>query len=340
LNQLECMVQNKSISSQPNHHAQSVLMPENLRLIADVAQAGSMAQAARQWGMVLSALTYRIRQIEDALDVLLFDRRSRQASITPAGQELLRSAQHVLQELDAVAQRVKRVATGWEPQLTIAADSLISRATLLDLCERFYELKAPTRLKIRTETLTGTLETVLTGKADLALGISLQNAQAGQTLSGLQTDVLGEVPFVFAIAPHHPLAALVVPLSDSDIQPHRAVAVADTTQKGQGVSIGLLAMQEVLTVPSMEHKLEAQLRGLGCGFLPQPLAQAYIDQGRLLVKQVQRGRQTAQVGYAWRALAGPSASKTDAADLGKALQWWLRQLEMTTCRHALLHRHA
>jgi hypothetical protein len=31
-------------------------------------------------GMVPSALTYRVRQIEDALDVLLFDRSSRQAS--------------------------------------------------------------------------------------------------------------------------------------------------------------------------------------------------------------------------------------------------------------------
>ena len=36
-----------------------------------------------------SALTYSVRQLEDALDVLLFDRSSRQAVLTSAGQELL-----------------------------------------------------------------------------------------------------------------------------------------------------------------------------------------------------------------------------------------------------------
>ena len=39
--------------------------------------------------MVPSALTYRVRQIEDALDVLLFDRSSRQARLTAAGTALL-----------------------------------------------------------------------------------------------------------------------------------------------------------------------------------------------------------------------------------------------------------
>jgi hypothetical protein len=57
------------------------------------------------------------------LDVLLFDRRSRRAQLTPAGAELLRAGEHLLLELDAVAQRVQRIATGWEAQLTIAADA-------------------------------------------------------------------------------------------------------------------------------------------------------------------------------------------------------------------------
>jgi hypothetical protein len=44
-----------------------------------IAEAGSFAAAARHLGLVPSALTYRVRQIEDALDVLLFDRSARQA---------------------------------------------------------------------------------------------------------------------------------------------------------------------------------------------------------------------------------------------------------------------
>jgi molybdate transport repressor ModE-like protein len=111
----------------PRHtpSARAVLSPENLALIEAVTRTGSMAAAARELGLVPSALTYRVRQVEDALDVLLFDRSARQARITPAGAELLRSGEHLLRELDAVALRVKRVATGWEPQFTVAADNLI-----------------------------------------------------------------------------------------------------------------------------------------------------------------------------------------------------------------------
>ncbi len=105
----------------------AALSPENLGLIEAVARLGSMAAAARELGMVPSALTYRIRQIEDALDVLLFDRSARRAQLTPAGAELLRAGRYLLEELDAVARRVKRVATGWEPELTIAADAVIAR---------------------------------------------------------------------------------------------------------------------------------------------------------------------------------------------------------------------
>ena len=53
-----------------------------------IAETGSFAAAARVLGLVPSALTYRVRQVEDALDVLLFDRKSRHAKPTASGQEL------------------------------------------------------------------------------------------------------------------------------------------------------------------------------------------------------------------------------------------------------------
>ena len=322
-----------SISGPPQTSVRSVLSPDNLALIEAVARAGSMAAAARELGLVPSALTYRVRQVEDALDVLLFDRSARQARITPAGAELLRSGEHLLYELDAVAERVKRVATGWEPQFTIVADNIIARTTLFELCEAFYALGAPTRLRLRSETLTGTVESLVAGKSDLALGVA---ADAGSTYAGVHVQPLGDVPFVFAVAPHHPLATAPEPLPDSLIGQHRAVAVADTTQRGAGVSIGLLSGQDVLTVPTMQHKLEAQLRGIGCGFLPLPLAQAYAQSGRLVLKTVQRGPRVARVGYAWRTNPGQTGADP-AANQGRAMQWWLAQLAHKKTREALLN---
>ena len=303
-----------------------VLTPNALSLLQSVADAGSFAAAARQLGLVPSAVTYRVRQIEDALDVLLFDRASRQAQLTEAGAELLREGARLLEEIDAVANRVRRVATGWEPQFTVAVDSVVSLSTMMDLVQAFYELKPPTRLRLRNETLSGTLEALTSGQADLALGVPTDPG----TAAGLKSRLMGELAFVYAVAPHHPLAAATEPLTDEMLNQHRAVAAADSVQRGSGLSIGLLAGQDVLTVPTMHAKLEAQLRGLGGGFVPEPMARSHVESGRLLLKQVERASRTVRMHYAWRSpRLGP----------GRALQWWLGQLESRTTREALLNAH-
>ena len=303
-----------------------VLTPNALSLLQSVADAGSFAAAARQLGLVPSAVTYRVRQIEDALDVLLFDRASRQAQLTEAGAEMLREGARLLEEIDAVANRVRRVATGWEPQFTVAVDSVISLSTVMDLVQAFYELKPPTRLRLRNETLSGTLEALTSGQADLALGIPVEPG----TAAGVQSRLMGELAFVYAVAPHHPLATATEPLTDDMLNKHRAVAAADSVQRGSGLTIGLLAGQDVLTVPTMHAKLEAQLRGLGGGFVPEPMARPHVKAGLLVLKQVERSSRTARMHYAWRSpKLGP----------GRALQWWLGQLESRTTRDALLNTH-
>jgi molybdate transport repressor ModE-like protein len=69
--------------------ARDVLTPDALTMLQTIARHGSFAAAARDMGVVPSALSYRVRQMEEALDVLLFNRASRQAKLTAAGHELL-----------------------------------------------------------------------------------------------------------------------------------------------------------------------------------------------------------------------------------------------------------
>jgi molybdate transport repressor ModE-like protein len=309
-----------------NNRVRDALTPETISLIGAVHRAGSMAAAARELGVVPSALTYRIRQVEDALDVLLFDRSSRQAKLTEAGKELLREGNRLLQELDAVANRVKRVATGWEPELTLAVDSVISRTTVMELCEAFFALNPPTRLRIREEALSGTLEALTSGQADLAIGVAIEPAVNTSVLH----KTLGTIHFIYVVAPHHPLAKAAEPVTDDMLMPHRAVAVADSVQRGSGVTIGLLGGQDIFTVPGMQEKLHAQLRGLGGGFLPEYLARPHVITGRLVEKRMQRAPRQVPMSYAW-------LRATDGKE-GRALQWWLKQLENAGTRKALLER--
>ncbi|WP_374337734.1 LysR family transcriptional regulator [Methyloversatilis sp.] len=303
------------------------LTPEAIRLIAAIDEAGSFAAAARVLGRVPSALSYSVRQLEEALDVLLFDRASRSAVLTPAGRELLTEGRRLLVEIDAVASRVKRVASGWEGQLSIAANALLCPHTLLDLADAFYAqrdtagLPPPTRIRLRQEVLSGTWEALLSGAADLAIGVDADDTRN----TGLQVMPLGEMPFVFVVAPQHPLARAPEPLDPSLIRQHRAVAIADSAFKLSPSTRNLLPGQDVLTVPTLDLKIAAQLRGLGCGFLPVARIRAHVERGELVAKDAGEAR-IAQFSIAWRR----------GGQRGRALDWWLQQLESPRTRCALL----
>jgi DNA-binding transcriptional LysR family regulator len=339
--------------------ARNALTPEALVMMDTIAREGSFAAAARELGKVPSALTYSVRQLEESLDVLLFDRSSRQAQLTAAGAELLHEGRRLLSEMDAVANRVRRVASGWETQLAISVEDVLATPVVLDLAQAFYELRsnpsaaaqasskassnastpvspltpeaaasAPaTRLRLRTDVLAGTWEALVSGQVDLAIGVAGDVANPG----GFELQALGDMPFIFCVAPQHPLVAHSAPLADAQLVHHRAVAVADSAQRLAPMTVNLLPGQDVLTVPSMRIKLDALLRGLGCGFVPEPLARPYVASGQLRALATARAAMVARLHYAWRAERG-------AAGLGRALAWWLAQLASPHTRAALLQQ--
>ena len=311
-------------------HLHDQLNPANLRRLQAIADHGSFAAAARELDLVPSALSYRVRQLEDALDVLLFNRQGRRAIPTAAGLELLQEGARLLTETGRIAQRVRRIATGWESHLNIVMDNLIDTGTVLELCQAFFELGAPTRIRIREEVMSGTLEALSLGQADLAIGAVLDTGWSDHLIDARH---LGDVEFIYAVAPEHPLAMLEQPLTPDDLRQYRAVAVADSAAHGQGRTVGLLAGQEVLAVPNMAAKISAQLRGIGVGHVPLHLVQPHLDSGALIRKQLAQEQHETHFSsyYAWH--RGKQLQ-------GQALQWWLQQLDSSATQCALLSGHA
>lgn len=295
-----------------------------LQLIDAIARRGSFAGAADELGRVPSAVTYAVRRLEDDLDVLLFDRRGYRARLTPAGEELLREGRHLLAAADELAQRVRRVASGWEQELTLALDNLIPFARLVPLLDEFMRI-APTQLKITDEVLGGTWDALISGRADLAIGAIQEGPEPSRLGAGYRAEPLGTVSFVFAVAPGHPLAAVGSPFPAGELRKHRQIVVADTSQRLAPRAAGLLGLADVLTVPTLAAKIAAQKAGLGCGFLPAHLVRDALARGELIVKTTDQERGDSTMHMAWR---------NDAR--GKAVAWWLEKLRTSATRAALV----
>lgn len=295
-----------------------------LEVIDAIARKGSFAAAAESLYRVPSAVTYTIRKLEEDLGVTLFDRSGHRANLTEAGAELLKEGRYLLDAAHALESRVKRVATGVETDIGIAISDLFGNDALFGVLQDFYAQGFGTRIKIMREVFGGSWDALMSGRADISLGAPGEAPPGG----GFSTRLIGQLEFVFAVAPHHPLAQLPEPLNNQDIIQYRAVAAADSSRNLPPRTSGILSGQDVLTVSDMRGKLEAQLAGLGIGYLPIKMAQQYAKQGKLVIKAVAEPRAVGPTYLAW--------SNQRNSSMGKAQQWMLKRLEKLTLDDLLM----
>jgi molybdate transport repressor ModE-like protein len=290
-------------------HKPGTLDLEALELLATIADAGSMAAAARELGKVPSALTYQVRRLEERLDLLLVDRRSGRAQLTESAQLLVREGRDLQAALDGALTRARRAALGFESELVIAVDAIVPIDVLWPLVRGFDELAAPTQLRFWHEVLSGSWEALLSGRADLVVGAPGE-APADHAV---RMQPLGSIDFVFCVSPQHPLARVAEPLEPAEIARHRAIAVADSARAMPRRTAGLLPGQPVMTVPDFRYKIAAQVAALGCGYLPRHMAEAELKSGRLLAKRTVQGDVVQSIHLAWREPVR-----------GRALAWFIQ----------------
>lgn len=280
---------------------------DSLEILDAIDRRGSFSAAGKELFRVPSTISYTVSKLEEDLGVHLFERSGPKIALTAAGRELLREGRHLLRAAGNLECRVRRVASGWETEIAVGMDLIFSPLALQADIIDFLKIAEQTRLKVVTEALSGTWEALLDRRIDLLIGGPSEGPSGG----GYATEPMGEVSFVFAVAPGHPLAEIDRPLTNVDLQNHRAVAVADSARRFPARTVGLSFGQDVVTVPDMHAKLAYQVAGIGFGFLPEAYARPEIRAGRLVEKEVEEKRSAEMLYLAWR-----------VGEEGKALQWW------------------
>lgn len=283
-----------------------------LQILDAIDRRGSFAAAGKALHKVPSTISYTVAKLEEDLGVQLYDRVGPRAHLTPAGEALLEEGRHLLRAARELEMRVRRVASGWEAELTVAVDSMFVPALLAEDVRAFNAVAEQTRMRLITESLSGTWEALLDRRADLLVGAAGEGPSGG----GYVVEPMGVVRFVFAVSPSHPLAAAPEPLGREQLATHCAIAVADSARRLLPRTVGLLMGQETVTVPDMVSKFRLQCAGLGFGFLPEPYVQQAVRDGRLVIKQVEEPKPDETFWLAWR-----------TGEEGAALRWWRERMQ-------------
>ncbi len=289
----------------------SRLTLEALEVLDAIDRKGSFAAAAAALYRVPSAITYSVQKLEQDLGVSLFRKEGRRSVLSPAGRVLLEQGRELLLAAERLVETTRQVDSGWESCLNIAVDSIIDPQCIYPQLEAFYQLRPALEVNLYEEVLGGSIESVLEGRADLALG-------AGESVArfqGLRSTPIMQVQWLFVVAAKHPLATHKGGLEEAEIRHHRAVIVRDSSRHLPPSTVRVLERQAALRVATMQQKIDAQLRGLGVGYLPAHRIQHHLQRGELIVVPLARAVPPAELYLVWK-----------ANNKGKALQWMLAAL--------------
>jgi len=277
----------------------SRLGQDELRTFLAVARLRSFSAAADFLHKSTSAISYRIKTLEDSVAAPLFQRTTRSVTLTPSGEYLYEKASQIFEWLQTLPDELKQVKEGIEPTFNLVVNNLLyesdSIAVLLaHLAERFPY----TAISVRRAVYMGVWDQLLHNGGHLALGVPGFDSLHDDFL----TTPLGAVNWVFVVAPGHPLALSQGPLGNDELRLYPAINVEDSSVHMTKRTAWRLPRQRELLVPDMQTKISCHIAGLGVGFLPAPIASELSRQRLLIERPVIVGRLPSPLALAWRRL--------------------------------------
>ncbi|MFT6958405.1 MAG: DNA-binding transcriptional LysR family regulator [Halieaceae bacterium] len=167
------------------------------------------------------------------------------------------------------------------------------------------------QVNISEEVMEGTLEAIIEHRADITLG----GPPPVSPMQGIYFESIMSAQWLFVVAQDHPLTTAPQPLTEQDTRPYVSIVIRDSATQSPIRPHRSLGERPMLRVASMEQKIQAQLQGLGVGFLPRHKIQHLLDSGQLVALTIEVEAPMTQQYCAWR-----------STNTGRAAQWFVDKI--------------
>jgi DNA-binding transcriptional LysR family regulator len=142
-----------------------------LRAFHLVAEHQSFARAAERLFLTPSGLSVLIRELERQLGFRLFDRTTRQVTLTAYGHDLLAVTQPTLKTLDTAMSRVEQAAKGRTRWISVGTTPWMAAHVLPPAIKAFRQHRPDLSIRLFDGNVGTIARRVAAGKLDLGLGI-------------------------------------------------------------------------------------------------------------------------------------------------------------------------
>ncbi|MBD9430133.1 LysR family transcriptional regulator [Achromobacter sp. ACM03] len=248
----------------------------DLQCFDAVAREGGFQAAAATLHRSHPAVFAAVAKLERQLGLALLDRSGYRVSLTAAGQSFHARAQSLLRELTALRAHAEQLAMGEETELRIVIGDFCPRPYVLGLLSRFFADCQATRLDLHFEAVSGPLERLYDGEADLILH------RVDKNDARIEWVDLAKVPFVPVVAPgflREPVPRAIKPALMRD---YTQCVMRDTARHTPPQDYFTVEGARQCTVADQLMKKEIILQGMGWGHMPRFLVDEELRDGRLI----------------------------------------------------------
>ena len=250
----------------------------DLRLVACVAEAGSITHGAARAHLSLPSASARIRALEHTVGAALFDRDRRGVTPTPAGTLLLRHAREICQAVDQMNGELADHAEGHGATVRVLANTASTASLLPAALTTFLAAHPRTRVDLEERPSHQIVAAVAEHRADL--GIVADTVDLGR----LRTHTLRPDPLVVLAAHGDPLTGresveYAEILDRAFVGLSRGSALYEHLE-GHAAPLGSRPTYRV-RLPSPEAVCAAVAAGVGITVLPRHIAEPWITPGPL-----------------------------------------------------------
>ncbi len=146
-----------------------------LEAFLSIAERGSFHGAAAHLNLSQTALSHRMRKLEDDLGVKLFTRTTRQVTLTPAGLELLPRARQMIDALTTSYEALRRQGRERQARLTIGCLPTIATYYLPPILREFSQAYPDITVHIQDAAAGQIADFVQKGEAEFGITIISAN---------------------------------------------------------------------------------------------------------------------------------------------------------------------
>ncbi|MDF0603631.1 LysR family transcriptional regulator [Psychromarinibacter sp. C21-152] len=172
----------------------------HLRTIKAIHEAGGLARAAEIMNITQSALSHQVKGLEDQAGVELFVRRTKPLRLSAAGMKLLRLAERILPEIEALEDEFQSLQSGKSGRLHIAIECHACFEWLFPVLEQFRRAWPDVDVDIRPGLAFDALPALKREEVDLVV------SSDPEELPDVDFTPLFDYEPVFVASSQHPLA--------------------------------------------------------------------------------------------------------------------------------------